>query len=80
MSLRAILNAKAEFLPTTGEVRPVQQIKIALVQFREADNAVDRAEARAEVQRTGPLLLHLHGQVLAPFHACVLRIGLDLEK
>ena len=80
LSLRAVLDADAEFLAAAGEVRPVHQIEIALRQLDEADEVIDRAEAGAEVERAGPFLLHLNGQILAAGHAGVFRIGFDLAR
>jgi len=51
--LQTVLAADAEPLTRTGEVGPVEEVEIGLLKFGEADKAVDRAEAGAEVERTG---------------------------
>ena len=48
---RSVLDAGAEFLAAAGEGRIVQHIEVALGQLDEAEQALDRAEAGAEVER-----------------------------
>ena len=40
-------HAQPEFLAATPECRRIEQIKVALVQFRKSDNLIDRTESRS---------------------------------
>ena len=58
----------------------LSEIEVALGHLDEANNVVDRAEAGAEVERTGAFFLHLNGEILAASHAGLFRISFDPEK
>ena len=61
---RPDLHAEAEFLPAAAElVARVEQIEIALLKFREAGNAFDRGEARAERERSRAAFPHGNAQI-----------------
>ena len=80
LTLETILAADAETLSGTGEVGPVEEIEVGLLEFGKADQAVDRAEAGTEVERSGLLLLNDDIEVLAPWHQRVLRGHVDLGE
>ena len=74
----AVLDAGAEFLAAAGKGGIIQEVKIALAQLDETEQALDRAEAGAEIERARPFFLHLHEEVFATGNARLLRIGIDL--
>jgi hypothetical protein len=49
----AAILAAAEFLSAVSKVRPAGHVKVALRDFRAAEQAVDGAEAGAGIERTG---------------------------
>ena len=59
---------------------PVEQIEIALGEFHEPNQLVDRAEPAAETERTGPFFLHQDREVFAARYVCIFRISLDFCK
>ena len=71
------MGADAETLATAGEARPVEKVEVRLLQFGKSDQAVDRAEAGAEVERAGAFFLHDHIEILAAGHHGIGRLGLD---
>jgi hypothetical protein len=69
-----------QLLPAPGEGRRIEQIKIALLHFHRADDALHGAEAGADGEIAGALLLHADDQVLAVGHVGVLRLGVHLAR
>ena len=74
------MGADAETLTAAGEVGPVRDIEVGLLDFSKADQAVDRAEARAEVERTGAFFLYDHIQVLSAGNDSIGGLGFDLGE
>ena len=74
------MGADAETLTAAGEVGPVRDIEVGLLDFSKADQAVDRAEARAEVERTGAFFLHYHIQIFAAGNDSVGWLRFDLGE
>src|SRR5206468_1676416 len=80
LSLRAILDAQPELLARACKARPVEQIEIALREFREADQLVDRAESTTKGERTSPFLLHQNGEIFTARYLRIFRVSFDLCK
>ena len=59
-SLAANLRAGAEFFTATGQTGPIRNVEIALSQFHESDQLIDRAITGAEIERAGSLLFDLN--------------------
>ena len=76
-SKQTVLGAGTETLATAGEVRPVENVEVGLLEFRKSDEAVDGAEARAEVERACALLLDDHIEILAAGDDGICGLGLD---
>ena len=77
LTQETVLRADAETLSAAGESRPVHNIEVRLLKFRKTNQAIDRAEAGAEVERAGAFFLHDDIEVLAAGHDGVGRLGLD---
>ena len=74
------MSAHPEALAATGHVGPVEEVEVGLLEFGEADQAVDRAESGAEVEGTRLLLLDNDIEVLASGDEGVLRRHVDLGE
>ena len=72
--------ADTQTLAASDEAGPAKNIEVCLLQFGKTDQAVDRAEAGAEVERTGALFLDDDIQILAARDHGVRRHGLDLRE
>ena len=75
--LRTVLDAQPEFLAASGKRRPVEEIEIALGEFRESYQLIDGAEPTAKAERAGPFFLHLDRQIFPAGYVCLFRIRLD---
>src|SRR5687767_3125496 len=60
-----VLDPHPEFLAAAGEIRPASNIEVALSDFGETDQVIDRGKAGAEIKRAGAFLLDEHIQVFA---------------
>ena len=79
-TLDTVLPADTEALAAADEARPAEDVEIRLLQLGKTDQAVDCAEAGAEVERSCALLLDDDIQVLAAGDHRVRRHSLDLRE
>ena len=77
LALETVLEPDAEFLAATGEVGEVEDVEVALGDFDEAEEGIDRAEARAEGDGAGALFLDGDDHVLTVGNGGVLRGDVD---
>ena len=79
-TLDTVLSADAQTLAATRETGPAENVEVRLLHFGETDEAVDRAEAGTEIERTGALFLDDDIEVLAAGNHGVGRDGLHLRE
>ena len=80
LTLETILSADTETLAGTGEVGPVEKIKIGLLKFGKSDQAIDGAEAGTKVERSGLFLINDDIEIFASRHQGIDRHGVDFRE